>query len=132
MPKPSNVLNIKPRTMQGAVPEALARALEDAAEAMGNGVAGSRGREAVASQAHDEATPQGHEPVASQAREAVASQGTGTMHAPRVRKDGTRTRSTSMHMPIDLGKRLAVYCAERGTKQNDVLVAALERFLAEG
>ena len=56
----------------------------------------------------------------------------GTMAAPRVRKDGTRTRSTSLHLPVDLGRRLAVFCAERGRKQNDVLLAAVTAYLDAG
>lgn len=136
MPKPSSVVNLKPRgTRRQPVPDDVARKLEDAAEAMGNGVAGVRGREAVASQPHEPTRPgvagvRGLEAVASQADEPTGTGVVGTMTAPRVRKDGTRTRSTSLHVPVDLGKRLAVHCAENGRRQNDVIVAAIERYLA--
>jgi len=46
-----------------------------------------------------------------------------------MRKDGTRTRSTTVHLPIDLAKRLAIHCAETGTRQSEIVVAALAEYL---
>jgi len=103
MSKPSRVEKLRPR--RPVVAEAVARRLEEAADARGDGVAGARG--------------------------AKPAPPAGTLDAPRTRRDGTQTRSTSMQMPIDLGRRLRLHCASHGVKQNDVIVAALERLLAD-
>jgi hypothetical protein len=65
----------------------------------------------------------------SRARE-LPTTGVGTMHNPRVRKtDGVQTRSTTVHLPIDLAKKLAVHCAMSGRKQSDVIAEAVEAVL---
>jgi hypothetical protein len=65
----------------------------------------------------------------SRARE-LPTTGVGTMHNPRVRKtDGVQTRSTTVHLPIDLAKKLAVHCAMSGRKQSDVIAEAVEGLL---
>lgn len=56
--------------------------------------------------------------------------GVGTMHNPRVRKtDGVQTRSTTVHLPVELAKKLAVHCAVTGRKQSDVIAEAVEAIL---
>jgi hypothetical protein len=65
----------------------------------------------------------------SRARE-LPTTGVGTMHNPRVRKtDGVQTRSTTVHLPIDLAKKLAVHCAMSGRKQSEVIAEAVEGLL---
>jgi len=66
----------------------------------------------------------------SRARE-LPTTGVGTMHNPRVRKtDGVQTRSTTVHLPIDLAKKLAVHCAMSGRKQSEVIAEAVDGLLA--
>ncbi len=75
--------------------------------------------------------------VSSRARSATKSRarelpttGVGTMHNPRVRKtDGVQTRSTTVHLPVELAKKLAVHCAMTGRKQSDVIAEAVEAVL---
>jgi hypothetical protein len=56
--------------------------------------------------------------------------GLGTLHNPRVRKtDGVKTRSTTVHLPVELAKKLAVHCAMTGRKQSDVIAEAVEAIL---
>ena len=65
----------------------------------------------------------------SRARE-LPTTGVGTMHNPRVRKtDGVQTRSTTVHLPVELAKKLAVHCAMTGRKQSDVIAEAVEAVL---
>jgi hypothetical protein len=65
----------------------------------------------------------------SRARE-LPTTGVGTMHNPRVRKtDGVQTRSTTVHLPVELAKKLAVHCAMTGRKQSDVIAEAVETVL---
>lgn len=65
----------------------------------------------------------------SQARE-LPTTGIGTLHNPRVRKtDGVKTRSTTVHLPIQLAQKLAVHCAMTGRKQSEVIAEAMEALL---
>lgn len=51
----------------------------------------------------------------------------------RVRKtDGAEMRATTVHLPVDLARRLAVYCAENDRKLSDVVAEALVRHLGRG
>jgi hypothetical protein len=83
------------------------------------------------------APPPARNAVSSRARNVTKSRarelpttGVGTMHNPRVRKtDGVQTRSTTVHLPIDLAKKLAVHCAMSGRKQSDVIAEAVEAVL---
>lgn len=66
----------------------------------------------------------------SRARE-LPTTGVGTLHNPRVRKtDGVHTRSTTVHLPIELATKLAVHCAMTGRKQSEVIAEAVEGLLA--
>jgi hypothetical protein len=94
--------------------EADIRALEARIEARGNGVAGGV------------VTPQNSGPMAPH----EPSTKPGTRRNPRVRRDGVATRSTSVHLPVDLAKRLARHCAETERRQSEVIAEALERLLA--
>jgi hypothetical protein len=142
-----------------ALSEEAARKLEEAIAAKGEGVAGSaalappeppppepvvlQARELISS-ATDDQPPAGEEnakvseervarvrgTVKSRARR-VPTTGVGTMHNPRVRKtDGVQTRSTTVHLPVDLAKKLAVHCAVAGRKQSEVIAEAVEALLA--
>lgn len=63
---------------------------------------------------------------------ALPTTGVGTMHNPRVRTtDGVKTRSTTVHLPIELGTKLAVHCAMTGRRLSDVMAEALRTFLAD-
>jgi len=65
----------------------------------------------------------------SQARE-LPTTGIGTLHNPRIRKnDGVRTRSTTVHLPVELAKKLAVHCAMTGRRQSEVITEAVEAML---
>lgn len=56
--------------------------------------------------------------------------GVGTMHNPRVRKvDGVQTRSTTVHLPVELAKKLAVHCAVNGRRQSEVIAEAVQAML---
>jgi len=78
-------------------------------------------RNAVSSRARSTTKPRARE---------LPTTGVGTMHNPRVRKtDGVQTRSTTVHLPIDLAKKLAVHCAMTGRKQSDVISEAVEAVL---
>ena len=61
---------------------------------------------------------------------AQQSPGVGTRANPRIRKiDGVETRSTSVHLPIELGLRLTMFCARNGRKQSEVLTTAVAELL---
>lgn len=48
----------------------------------------------------------------------------------RVRKtDGAEMRATTVHLPVDLARRLAVYCAENDRKLSDVVAEVLAAHL---
>lgn len=66
----------------------------------------------------------------SRARE-LPTTGVGTLHNPRVRKtDGVKTRSTTVHLPVELAQKLAVHCAMSGRKQSDVIAEAVEALIS--
>jgi hypothetical protein len=106
--------------------------LEDRAEARGNAVAGAALDEPASSQAHEPASLQTHEaaepqprkPATSRARASSVSR-SGTQAAPYVRTDGQQTRSTTLHLELDLHQELRMEAARRGVHMsaivNDVL-----------
>ena len=48
----------------------------------------------------------------------------------RVRKtDGAEMRATTVHLPVDLARRLAVYCAENDRKLSDIVAEAVTSLL---
>jgi hypothetical protein len=151
----SKVFNLNPRK-PNTLSEEAARKLEDAIAAKGEGVAGLAAealapvQEApppvvVAAPVVEEElaesiveAPPARNTVSSRARSATKSRvrelpttGVGTMHNPRVRKtDGVKTRSTTVHLPVELAKKLAVHCAMSGRKQSEVIAEAVEALLA--
>jgi hypothetical protein len=65
----------------------------------------------------------------SRARE-LPKTGVGTLRNPRERKsDGVLTRSTTVHLPVELAQKLAVHCAMSGRKQSEVMAEAIESLL---
>jgi hypothetical protein len=72
-------------------------------------------------------------PAAPRRKEKAATmiaRASGTRKHPHVRKtDGISTRSTSIHIPVALGKDLGIYCAVNEVRQNDVIVQALTEWL---
>lgn len=153
MPKPSNPsLSLKPRGLRQSapVPEDVARRLEAAAEAQGNGVAGARDLPppaaveavtatmtkpiAVAAPAASRPNAKAQTPTtpldgSSHGAGSHGASGAGTLKVPRERKDGVQTRSTSIHLPVDLGRRIKMYCAQNDLRQNEVILEAIEEFL---
>jgi hypothetical protein len=59
--------------------------------------------------------------------------GLGTIRNPRVPGRGgfagLGTRSGTVHLPVELAKRLGVYCAQHDRSKSDVIAAALASFL---
>ncbi|MGB5266187.1 MAG: hypothetical protein WBN30_06350, partial [Polyangiales bacterium] len=55
------------------------------------------------------------------------SRGRGTKEEPRVRaKDGERLRQTSIHLPVDLHKRVRKYAFDQKVTLSAVMVEAIE------
>ena len=58
------------------------------------------------------------------------SRGRGTNEEPRVRaKDGERLRQTSIHLPVDLHKRVRKYAFDQEVSLSAVMVDAIEAWL---
>ena len=58
------------------------------------------------------------------------SRGRGTKEEPRVRaKDGERLRQTSIHLPVDLHKRVRKYAFDQEIALSAVMVSAIEAWL---
>ena len=58
------------------------------------------------------------------------SRGRGTKEAPRVRaKDGERLRQTSIHLPVELHKRVRKYAFDQEVTLSAVMVEAIEAWL---
>jgi hypothetical protein len=53
----------------------------------------------------------------------------GTASAPHIRKDGQATRSTTVHLPVDLHGELRVVAAERGLHMSAVVEEAARMWL---
>lgn len=53
----------------------------------------------------------------------------GTLETPYMRKDGVKTISTSMTVPIELWQKLSVHCATTGRKKSFVIAKAIETYL---
>lgn len=87
--------------------------------------------EEVTAQARNVVSPRTRGTTKPRPRE-LPTTGVGTMHNPRVRKtDGVKTRSTTVHLPVELAKKLAVHCAMSGRKQSEVIGEAVGRLLAD-
>jgi hypothetical protein len=46
------------------------------------------------------------------------------------RKDGRELRRTTIYLPTDLARQLAVYCAERDSEMSDVIAAAVRGWIS--
>jgi hypothetical protein len=58
------------------------------------------------------------------------SRGRGTKEEPRVRaKDGERLRQTSIHLPVDLHKRVRKYAFDQEVTLSEVMVEAIQEWL---
>lgn len=142
-------LQIAPRAPRKQVDESVAQKIEEALERKSEGIAGvadslvqvppaSSGQAVV-----DEDNPpplrsrksglavKGKAKPASSPLPAAANTGLGTRANPRERKtDGIKTRSTSIHIPIDLGLKLTMYCARNGRRQSEIVALAVEEWLS--
>lgn len=121
------------------VDELAARQLEEALERRSDGIAGAS-QSNVQSKVTEsgpprsrrsEIAPKGKTTSAtSSPTPSVPNTGLGTRANPRERKsDGVKTRSTSIHLPIDLGLRLTMYCARNGRRQSEIVALAVEKWL---
>jgi hypothetical protein len=68
-------------------------------------------------------------PVTTRSYGMVEKNRHGTHEEPYVRKDGIKTRATTMHLPVDLLRELAVHCAQTGSRQSEIIAAAIEAYL---
>lgn len=61
--------------------------------------------------------------------------GPGTIRNPRLAgrgvNAGVKTRSGTVHLPVELAKKLGVYCAQVDRTKSDVIAEALQAFLDE-
>lgn len=119
------------------VSEDAARKLEEALERKSGGVAGSGAPpdlELVPPET-PEVLPKVERNNAARGRKAASSTlpstGPGSRTNPRVRKvDGVKTRSTSVHLPVDLALELTVYCARNGLRQSEAVTRAVRDWLS--
>lgn len=97
------------------------RRLEEVAEARGNGVAGQLPpvREVI-------------EPASPKAQPAPEESARGKGVRWTRTKDGARMRSTTVHLPIALHKRLALYCAEHDRKLSEVIAELVQAKVGNG
>jgi len=58
--------------------------------------------------------------------------GGGTIQLPYVRTDGVETRSTTIHLPVDVHKRLRRHCFDKGVSMSHFVTAAIEAELKRG
>jgi hypothetical protein len=109
---PRNIVKLEARKPGQNYSEETMRLLENKIAAKGEAVPG-----------------QAHEIMSSQAHSLTSSTGKGTKKDPRIRKDGTAMRSTTIHLPVPLAKRLAVHCANKDQRQSEAIADALTAFL---
>lgn len=114
------VVNLEPRKPGQKVNENAAKRIEDAIAAKGDGVAGQTALSLPA-----------HGTTSSPSHNIVSPGGKGTRDNPRIRKDGTAMRSTTVHLPVGLAKRLTLYCATTEQRQSDVITRAVSVYLGD-
>lgn len=117
----------RPNTANAATEAKLAE-LAERAEARGNAVAG----EVVAdTQARDVASSQARTPARLQAvRETASVARSGTQAEPYVRaRDGQATRSTTIHLPVELHQRLRMEAAAREVHMSAIVAEAVSAWL---
>jgi uncharacterized protein (DUF4415 family) len=102
--------------------------LEERAEARGNAVAGTVLDDSASSQAHEPAEPQPRKPASPRARAAANVSRSGTQAAPYVRADGQSTRSTTLHLELDLHQELRMEAARRGVHMSQIVNDALRQW----
>jgi hypothetical protein len=119
------------------VSEAAARQLEERLERKSDGVAGAATApdlELVTATTPAPPTASAEGRNAARGRKtvhAIPTTGTGTRANPRVRKvDGVKTRSTSIHLPVDLALELTLHCARNGLRQSEVVTRAVREWLS--
>lgn len=120
------------------VSDAVARQFEDALDRSSSGIAGSAiARTPEEPQEGSSSTPKSPAPQ-KPARPPKPirnytpplSKSIGTRTNPRIRKtDGVKTRSTSVHLPIELARELTLFCADTGWRQSAAIAAAVEEWL---
>lgn len=124
--KPKNKLRRPGKTM---VPEEKAAHLETRWESA---------ERTTPAQSHTPTELQGHRataspgtPEAPHVARAVKPRGGGTREQPYQRNDGTVTRSTTVHLPVELLQRLKKFSAVADRRMSDVATEAIRRFLEE-
>lgn len=110
--------------------EAKLAELAERAEARGNAVAGEVLTETT--QAREAANPQARKPARLRAvRESASSVArSGTQAEPYVRaRDGQATRSTTIHLPVELHQRLRMEAASREIHMSAIVAEAVSAWL---
>lgn len=110
------VIPMEPRKPVARASTAQELAFEDSVALRGAGVAGAPVR------------------VKSRRRDVTTSRsetGTGTINNPRRRADGVKTRATTVHLPVELARRLVMYAAEKGIRQSEVVAEAVRAHLGK-
>lgn len=69
-------------------------------------------------------------PARDQRGAAQSSRRFGTQAKPYVRADGQATRSTSIHLPVELHRRLRIAAATRGVHMSAIIAEALSEWFA--
>jgi hypothetical protein len=122
---PKQPLNFTGKRPQ-LTPENVAKLaeLESRAEARGNAVAGQQANETASSQARKLSPSKPLESLANAAR-------SGTQAAPYKRaRDGRETRSTTVHLPVDLHKQLRRKAVDDGVHMSAIIAEAVQEWFA--
>lgn len=121
MAKSGKVFPIEVRRPQASMADI--EAFEANVAAKGQAVAGAPApKRATSSRRRDVTTSRSHD----------AETGPGTLNNPRRRADGVKTRATTVHLPIDLLRKLSVHAAERGVRLSQVVTEAVRVHLGKG
>ena len=131
-----------PKTRARPDPEALRRLMEKTEVDGGGGLGSTTDSEVVPkpqaaihsiareSEPELEATPSVDEIPPAPTLPTGRSRGRGTKEEPRVRaKDGERLRQTSIHLPVDLHKRVRKYAFDQEVTLSAVMVDAIQAWL---
>ena len=121
-------------TSSSAQSEAKLAALADRAEARGNAVAGQPLPEEAPPQARKAASLQARKSASLQtSRDGVSAARSGTQAEPYVRaRDGQVTRSTTVHLPVELLQQLRLQAATREVHMSAIVTEAVRDWLERG
>lgn len=110
--------------------EAKLAALAERAEARGNAVAGQPVPEERPAQARKPATLQARKSNLQVSRDGVSAARSGTQAEPYVRaRDGQVTRSTTVHLPVELLQQLRLQAATQEVHMSAIVTEAVRDWL---